>query len=87
MLEELKILTPIGMLGYSYNKETFWKSIEGGVDAIILDSGSTDSGPSKLALRKSIQTNEAYEKDLEEIVAACHHYRIPVMIGKKVPII
>jgi hypothetical protein len=87
MLEQLKILTPIGMLGYSYNKETFWKAIEGGIDAIILDSGSTDSGPSKLALRKSIQTNEAYEKDLEEIVAACHHYRIPVMIGKKAPFI
>ncbi|CRG83592.1 hypothetical protein PISL3812_00945 [Talaromyces islandicus] len=80
-MEQLRILTPIGMLGYSYNKETFWKAIKGGVDAIILDSGSTDSGPSKLALRKSIQTNEAYEKDLEEIVAACHYYRIPVLIG------
>lgn len=55
------------------------------MDAIILDSGSTDSGPSKLALRKSIQTNEAYEKDLEDIVAACHHYRIPVLIGTKFP--
>lgn len=53
------------------------------MDAIILDSGSTDSGPSKLALRKSIQTDQAYEKDLEDIVAACHHYRIPVLIGEK----
>ncbi|KAH8705427.1 hypothetical protein BGW36DRAFT_310987 [Talaromyces proteolyticus] len=83
MSPQLKILTPIGMLGYSYNKETFWAAVEAGVDAIILDSGSTDSGPSKLALRKSIQTNEAYKKDLEDIVAACHYHRTPVLIGEK----
>ncbi|GAM37591.1 hypothetical protein TCE0_024r07637 [Talaromyces pinophilus] len=78
---QVRILTPVGMLGYSYSKDIFWSAVEAGVDAIILDSGSTDSGPSKLALRKSIQTDQAYEKDLEDIVAACHHYRIPVLIG------
>ena len=85
MSPQVRILTPIGMLGYSYSKDIFWSAVEAGVDAIILDSGSTDSGPSKLALRKSIQTDQAYEKDLEDIVAACHHYRIPVMIGERFP--
>lgn len=77
----LRILTPVGMLGYGYNEHTFWSAIDSGVDAIILDSGSTDSGPTKLALSKSLATPEAYEKDLAPIVAACHHRRIPVLIG------
>jgi hypothetical protein len=82
MASELKIFTPIGMVGYGYSTDIFWSTVEGGVDAIIVDSGSTDSGPSKLATRKGIQTNEAYDQDLAPFVAACHHYRVPVLIGK-----
>jgi hypothetical protein len=79
--DELKILTPIGMLGYSFNEDLFWSAVEDGVDAIILDSGSTDSGPAKLALGQTTASRQAYERDLKILVEACHHHRVPVLIG------
>jgi hypothetical protein len=78
---ELKILTPIGMLGYGFNEDLFRGALDDGVDAIIADSGSTDSGPSKLALGKTTVTLEAYQRDLAVIISACHSYRVPVLIG------
>ena len=81
MADEIKILTPIGMLGYSFSEALFWSAVEAGVDAIILDSGSTDSGPAKLALGQTTVSRQAYERDLGILVSACHHCRVPVLIG------
>lgn len=78
---ELKILTPVGMLGYGFSEQIFWEAVEDGVDAIILDSGSTDSGPSKLALGGTTVPREGYERDLALLVEACHSHRIPILIG------
>jgi hypothetical protein len=78
---ELKILTPIGMVGYGFSKDLFWAAIEEGVDAVILDAGSTDSGPAKLALGNTTVTREGYERDLGLLVAACHSHRVPILIG------
>lgn len=83
MPEQLKILTPIGMLGYSFSEELFWSAIEDGVDAIILDSGSTDSGPSKLALGSTSISRKAFERDLSIMVAACHSHKVPLLIGRR----
>ncbi|KAK0701306.1 hypothetical protein B0H67DRAFT_614359 [Lasiosphaeris hirsuta] len=81
MPDELKILTPIGMLGYSFSEDIFWSAVEDGVDAIILDSGSTDSGPSKLAFGQTSASREAYVRDLKILVSACHYHGVPVLIG------
>ncbi|KAK5653021.1 hypothetical protein OQA88_9307 [Cercophora sp. LCS_1] len=78
---ELKIFTPIGMLGYSFSEEIFWSTLADGVDAIIIDSGSTDSGPSKLAFGHTSASHEAYVRDLTLLVKACHRYKVPVLIG------
>lgn len=78
---ELRILTPIGMLGYSFDEHLYWTEIENGVDAIILDSGSTDSGPSRLALGLTSASREAYERDLKLLVTASANKHIPVLIG------
>ncbi|KAK4234663.1 hypothetical protein C8A03DRAFT_18477 [Achaetomium macrosporum] len=78
---EIKILTPTGMLGYSFSEDLFWSAVKDGVDAIILDSGSTDSGPAKLALGQTTTSRQAYERDLRILVSACHHHRVPVLIG------
>ena len=78
---ELRILTPVGMLGYGFSEQIFWEAIENGVDAIILDSGSTDSGPSKLALGGTTVPREGYERDLAILVEACHSHRVPILIG------
>ena len=79
--ESLNIFTPIGCVGYGYNTEIFWDTIENhDVDAIICDSGSTDSGPQKLALGHTTVPRESYEADLEPMVAAAHACHIPVII-------
>lgn len=78
---ELKILTPTGMVGYGFDEDLFWKAVEGGVDAIIADCGSTDSGPSKLALEATTISRESWERDLDLLLAACHTYKIPIILG------
>jgi hypothetical protein len=69
------------MLGYGFSEQVFWEAIEKGVDAVILDSGSTDSGPSKLALGCTTVPREGYERDLAVLVQACHSHRVPILIG------
>jgi hypothetical protein len=49
------IMTPVGMLGYGFQADQTATALvqqkrNGAPTAIILDSGSTDSGPEKLAL-------------------------------------
>jgi hypothetical protein len=81
MQDEIRILTPVGMLGYGFSLELFWSAVHNGVDAIVADSGSTDSGPSKLAMGALTVKRLAYEKDLGPMVAACHYYKVPILIG------
>ena len=84
MEKGLRIFTPIGMLGYGFSETIFWEILKQGVDAIILDSGSTDSGPSKLALGKPTVSKQSYERDLALLVAGVHRYQKPLLIGKTI---
>ncbi|KAH9948061.1 hypothetical protein B0H21DRAFT_736013 [Amylocystis lapponica] len=80
--DEVRIITPIGMLGYGYDAAAFLEFCETRrPHAIICDSGSTDSGPQKLALRLTTCPREAYVRDLGPMLLACAKYRIPVLIG------
>ncbi|WP_428393269.1 acyclic terpene utilization AtuA family protein [Lichenicoccus sp.] len=81
MSPPLKIITPVGMLGYGYPLDDFWRGIEEGVDAIVIDSGSTDNGPHELALGHSTCSRSAYLRDLEPMLAASTRHKIPVLIG------
>jgi len=81
MSEELKILTPIGMLGYGIPEPFFWRGVQAGPDAIVVDAGSTDPGPYQLGLGKMIVTREAYLKDLALLLRACAEHRIPLFIS------
>jgi hypothetical protein len=76
---ELKIFTPIGMIGYGFSEEILWKTLADGVDAIIADCGSTDSGPQKLALGTTTVSRQAYERDLDLLLAASHNYHVPIL--------
>ncbi|KAF3934686.1 hypothetical protein ABW20_dc0104943 [Dactylellina cionopaga] len=78
---ELKIFTPIGQLGQGFSEQVFWDAIETGVDAIITDGGSTDSGPRRLALGKTNVPKAGLVRDIEVLVKACHTHNIPALIG------
>lgn len=68
------------MLRYEFSEQAFWDAIEEGVDAVILDSGSADSSPSKLALGGTAISREGYERDLAILVQACHSHRVPILL-------
>ena len=81
MKEEIKILTPAGMLGYGFPIDLFKKGIEMNPDVIVIDSGSTDSGPHKLGLGSMTCSREAYYKDISIMLEAGHEKKIPIFIS------
>lgn len=78
---EFRVLTPVGMLGYGYREADFAACVDRGVDAIVVDSGSTDPGPSMLGLGDTLVTEESYLRDLRPMVRAVHEHRIPLLVG------
>lgn len=80
------IVTPIGMLGYGLDQDQLDDALSmcvpaGVPTAIILDSGSTDCGPTGLALGKMTTSRQNYKRDLGKILSAAHRYRVPVLIS------
>jgi hypothetical protein len=81
MTQLTRILTPTGMLGYGYPEQDFWDCLDLGVDAIVVDSGSTDPGPYMLGLGTTLVTEESYARDLRPMLRAVHQRRIPLFIS------
>ncbi|KAI9727548.1 MAG: hypothetical protein M1828_006490 [Chrysothrix sp. TS-e1954] len=77
----LRIITPIGMLGYGYNSARLFQGIEMGASAIICDAGSTDSGPQKLALGTTTVPRATYKRDFRSILDACYHRKVKVLVS------
>ncbi|EXJ94341.1 hypothetical protein A1O1_02735 [Capronia coronata CBS 617.96] len=80
------IITPIGMLGYGFDEaltdEALAELTQGPAPvALIMDSGSTDSGPAKLALGVMTCPRSSYQRDLEKLLKLAHKYNVPIMIG------
>jgi len=80
-LKELKILSPCGILGYGFPKESFINGINKKPDVIAVDAGSTDAGPHKLGAGVGIVSKRAVKKDLDLILTAGYELNIPVIIG------
>lgn len=81
-----RIVTPIGMLGYGVDTKQVDVTLEifttiGEPMALILDSGSTDSGPQKLALGGMTVPRDAYVRDLRKLVASARKYRVPLLLS------
>ncbi|KAM0229670.1 hypothetical protein ACHAP5_011580 [Fusarium lateritium] len=81
-----QIITPVGMLGYGFDEtlthNELAQLVQNGIPtAIILDSGSTDSGPQKLALGSMSCPREAYAKDLAKLLRLVHKFRVPLIFG------
>ena len=79
--DEIRILTPSGMLGYGFPVDHFKMGLAQKPHAITIDSGSTDSGPQKLGLGEMTCSREAYVKDIEVLLEAQHEARIPLLIS------
>ncbi|KAF4965476.1 hypothetical protein F66182_18020, partial [Fusarium sp. NRRL 66182] len=81
-----QIVTPIGMLGYGFDVNDLEKGLEIALGndaptAIIIDSGSTDGGPNKLALGETTTPRSSYERDLRKLIRAVKMYRVPLLIS------
>ncbi|RDW76936.1 hypothetical protein BP6252_04989 [Coleophoma cylindrospora] len=81
-----QIITPIGMLGYGFDAELTKDALRAMASvstptAVILDSGSTDSGPAKLALGEMTCPRSAYERDLRSLLSISHEFDVPVLVS------
>lgn len=81
MKNPIKILSPCGILGYGFPKESFLRGIEQKPDAIVVDAGSTDAGPHKLGAGVAIVSRMAMYQDLQMFVEYGVKNGIPVVIG------
>jgi len=81
MTEDIRILSPCGMLGYGFPIRSFMNGIKEKPHGIIVDAGSTDAGPHKLGAGVSIVSRRAAKKDLEIIITNGAANKIPIIIG------
>ncbi len=79
--DEIRILTPSGMLGYGFPVDHFKMGLALKPHAITINSGSTDSGPQKLGLGEMTCSREAYVKDIEVLLEAQHEAKVPLLIS------
>lgn len=80
-MKEIRVLSPVGMLGYGFPIESFQKGLEKKPQVIAADAGSTDAGPHKLGAGVGIVSKEATKKDLTLMLTAGCEYKIPVIVG------
>ena len=78
---ETIVIVPVGMLGAGVHRDQIRRGIELGAHAIAADAGSTDSGPSCLALGVSKMNRESIKRDLEVLMAEAHEAGIPLLVG------
>ncbi|KAH6658033.1 hypothetical protein BKA67DRAFT_204926 [Truncatella angustata] len=80
------IVTPVGMLGYGFDEDQSISAISrlvstGIPTAIILDSGSTDSGPDKLALGGMSCPRTSYARDLAKLIGLVMRFQVPLIFS------
>ena len=80
-MQDIRILSPCGMLGYGFPEDSFVNGMKLKQHAIIVDAGSKDAGHRKLGSGVPIVSRRAAKKDLEMIIAAGVPGKIPVIIG------
>ena len=74
------------MLGYGFDEQEMLTTLERLAKdpiptALIVDSGSTDSGPKKLAMGDMTCPRSQYKRDLGRLLKGVNRYKIPLLIG------
>lgn len=80
-MEEVRALSPTGMLGSGFIEKSLKRGMEWGPHFIACDAGSTDGGPDALATGKCIFSKPAVKRDLKLMLLAARQARIPLIIG------
>ncbi len=80
-MKEIRVLSPVGMLGYGFPARSFYNGLEKNPHVIAADAGSTDAGPHKLGAGVGIVSKQATKKDLTLMLEAGCKNRIPVIVG------
>ncbi|MFB7248613.1 hypothetical protein CW362_31295 [Streptomyces populi] len=80
-MNEVRVLTPVGMLGAGFPPETLTRGLELGADVIAVDGGSTDSGPYYLGAGIAKTAAAAVAQDLRLLLRAAADAGIPLIIG------
>jgi len=80
VVQELRILSPCGILGYGFPEESFLRGIECEPHVIAVDARSTDAGPHKLGADVGIVSVRAAKRDLALLMTHAHELRIPLII-------
>ncbi|KAI2470709.1 hypothetical protein F4781DRAFT_389513 [Annulohypoxylon bovei var. microspora] len=80
------IITPVGMLGYGLKEDETTAALRfyvatGTPTAMILDSGSTDSGPDRLAEGKMGSPRTSYVRDLRKLLKLVHQFHVPLIFS------
>ncbi|KAI1452332.1 hypothetical protein F4805DRAFT_447825 [Annulohypoxylon moriforme] len=80
------IITPVGMLGYGLKEDETANALRfyvatGIPTAMILDSGSTDSGPDRLAEGKLGSPRTSYVRDLRKLLKLVHRFHVPLIFS------
>lgn len=80
------IVTPVGMLGFGLHFDQTDSALaskipNGAPTAIILDAGSTDGGPEKLALGKMTIPRETYIRDLKKLIPLVWKHKVPLIFS------
>lgn len=81
-----QIVAPTGTMGYGFIEHQVVEELKrlksiSTPTAIILDSGSTDSGPSRLALGHMNAPRSSYVRDLGILLKAVVKYKVPLLVG------
>ncbi len=80
-MEELRVLSPTGMLGSGFRTESLQRALEWDPHFIGCDAGSTDAGPYYLGSGEIQFSEKALRRDLEHLLAAARARRIPLLVG------
>ena len=80
-MDEIRILSPGGSLGYGVNAESLERAMAMGIDVIGADSGSTDMGPWYLGAGRPYHSRATMKRDIRLLLRAGREHRIPVLIG------
>lgn len=80
-MDELRILSPLGMLGYGFPDASLAAGLERRPHLIGADAGSTDGGPHKLGEGVGIVSRAATRKDLGRMIEGGLAVGAPVVIG------